>query len=477
MTRGMEPQGDGLLVAAAEQHLRAVATLIRHHGRGILGQFDITPPQFDALLVLMRHPDLTMGELCQHLYLASSTVTDLVDRLERQRLVQRVRDPDDRRVIRLRLLPRARELLDAVLEARRAYLARVLAHLDPVDRRVLLRSLERLVEAIRLEGEGPVPLPGDAGQAGTPTGAGGPGAAAGTAGAQGQEPAPGRSGRGHGEGRSGPVRLAIIGGTGVYDPEILDDVREETVVTPYGRATVRIGKFRGLEVVFLARHGAGHTVPPHKINYRANIYALAALGVRRVIATAAVGSLRQAFGPGHFVLVDQFLDFTKNRVSTFFEGGEAGVVHIDVTEPYCPEMRGHLEAAGKALGLPVANGGVYVCTEGPRFETPAEIRMFERLGGDLVGMTSVPEVVLAREAGLCYATIAMVTNYAAGISGQPLTHEEVLEIMAANGTNLRRLILEALPRLAAEPACPCVARPAPLQIPAAAPAGEEDLRP
>ncbi|WP_051009345.1 S-methyl-5'-thioadenosine phosphorylase [Thermaerobacter subterraneus] len=272
------------------------------------------------------------------------------------------------------------------------------------------------------------------------------------------------------------MRLAIIGGTGVYDPEILDDVREETVVTPYGRATVRIGKFRGLEVVFLARHGAGHTVPPHKINYRANIYALAALGVRRVIATAAVGSLRQAFGPGHFVLVDQFLDFTKNRVSTFFEGGEAGVVHIDVTEPYCPEIRSHLEAAGKALGLPVTNGGVYVCTEGPRFETPAEIRMFERLGGDLVGMTSVPEVVLAREAGLCYATIAMVTNYAAGISGQPLTHEEVLEIMAANGTNLRRLILEALPRLAAEPACPCVARPAPLKV-AAATGGEEEPRP
>ncbi|GAB6875661.1 hypothetical protein JCM13210_03870 [Thermaerobacter litoralis] len=476
MTRGMEPQGDGLVVAAAEQHLRAVATLIRHHGRAILGQFDITPPQFDALLVLMRHPELTMGELCQHLYLASSTVTDLVDRLERQQLVQRVRDPEDRRVIRLRLLPRARELLDAVLEARRAYLARVLAHLDPVDRRVLLRSLERLVDAIRREGDGPGPLPAGEGAAAGHRPRGEAGAAgSGTAGME--EPAPGPGTRVGGEGRSRPVRLAIIGGTGVYDPEILDDVREETVVTPYGRATVRIGTFRGLEVVFLARHGAGHTVPPHKINYRANIYALAALGVRRVVATAAVGSLRQAFGPGHFVLVDQFLDFTKNRVSTFFEGGEAGVVHIDVTEPYCPEMRRHLEEAGRALGLPVSNGGVYVCTEGPRFETPAEIRMFERLGGDLVGMTSVPEVVLAREAGLCYATIAMVTNYAAGISGQPLTHEEVLEIMAANGTNLRRLILEALPRLAEEPACPCVARPAPLQVPATTPGATQGEEP
>ena len=161
MTRRDEGRGDGL-VAAAEQHLRAVATLVRHHGRAILERFDITPPQFDALLVLMRHPDLTMGELCQHLYLASSTVTDLVDRLERQQLVQRVRDPDDRRVIRLRLLPRARELMDAVLEARRAYLARVLAHLEPADRQGLLRSLERLVEAMRREGGGPPAATGPA---------------------------------------------------------------------------------------------------------------------------------------------------------------------------------------------------------------------------------------------------------------------------------------------------------------------------
>ncbi|HEY8394745.1 MAG TPA: S-methyl-5'-thioadenosine phosphorylase [Thermaerobacter sp.] len=260
------------------------------------------------------------------------------------------------------------------------------------------------------------------------------------------------------------MRLAIIGGTGVYDPEILENIREETVVTPYGRATVRIGTFRGQEIAFLARHGAGHTVPPHRINYRANIYALAALGVQRVIATAAVGSIRREFGPGHFVLVDQFLDFTKNRVSTFFEGGDEGVVHIDVTEPYCPQLRETLHAAGRELGIPVHNGGVYVCTEGPRFETPAEIRMFERLGGDLVGMTSVPEVVLAREAGLCYATVAMVTNYAAGLSGAPLTHDEVLEVMAANVTNLRRLILEAIPRLAPERSCPCAAKPAPLRV-------------
>ncbi|PZN11213.1 MAG: S-methyl-5'-thioadenosine phosphorylase [Bacillota bacterium] len=439
------------LVAEAEQHLRSVANLVKCHGRAILSRFEITPPQFEALLVMLRHPNLTMGELCQRLDLASSTVTDLVDRMERNRLVERVRDPEDRRVIRLRLLPRAQELLDAVLEARRAYLADVLRRLDPVDRRVLLRSLQRLDAAMRGQ-EVQAPLGGR-----TVTGRGDwQATVAKERATAGCTPA--------GGGGELAMRLAIIGGTGVYDPEILENVREETVVTPYGRATVRIGTFRDQEVVFLARHGTGHTVPPHRINYRANIYALAALGVQRVIATAAVGSIRREFGAGHFVLVDQFLDFTKNRVSTFFEGGEEGVVHVDVTEPYCPQLRATLHAVGRELGIPVHNGGVYVCTEGPRFETAAEIRAFERLGGDVVGMTSVPEVVLAREAGLCYATVAMVTNYAAGLSGAPLTHEEVLEVMASNVVNLRRLILEAIPRLAAERSCPCAAKPAPLRV-------------
>lgn len=224
------------------------------------------------------------------------------------------------------------------------------------------------------------------------------------------------------------ARIAIIGGTGVYDPEILDDVREERVETPYGPVTVNLGRFEGLEVAFLARHGRGHQVPPHRVNYRANIYALALLGVERVIATNAVGSLRERYAPGHFVLPDQFLDFTHGRPATFFEGGEAGVYHVDVTEPYCPQVRRVLHETGRPLGLTVHDGAVYVCTQGPRFETPAEIRMFERLGGDLVGMTSVPEVVLAREAGLCYASVGMVTNYAAGLVDYPLSHEEVLEL-------------------------------------------------
>lgn len=251
------------------------------------------------------------------------------------------------------------------------------------------------------------------------------------------------------------VRLAIIGGTGVYDPRILENIREEIITTPYGDAKVRIGTYQGEEVAFLARHGTNHSVPPHLINYRANIYALKMLGVERVIATTAVGSVNRNMKPGDFVIIDQFLDFTKHREHTFFEGGEAGVVHTDVTEPYCPECRQVLLAAATEVGINAHQTGTYVCTEGPRFETPAEIRMFATLGGDLVGMTNVPEVVLAREIGLCYATVSMVTNFAAGISPTNLTHDEVLEVMAANSENLKRLVMATLTRIPAERHCTC----------------------
>ncbi len=251
------------------------------------------------------------------------------------------------------------------------------------------------------------------------------------------------------------VRLAIIGGTGVYDPRILSDIREEEVLTPYGDVRLRVGTYAGEEVAFLPRHGAKHSVPPHLINYRANIWALKHLGVERVVATTAVGSVNKAMKPGDFVIIDQFLDFTKARAATFFEGGEQGVVHTDFTEPYCPECRKVLLESAATLGITAHDGGCYVCTEGPRFETPAEIRMFAQLGGDLVGMTNVPEVVLAREAGLCYATVSMVTNFGAGISPNALTHEEVLEVMAENGENLKKLIMAALTAIPAERGCTC----------------------
>jgi 5'-methylthioadenosine phosphorylase len=159
--------------------------------------------------------------------------------------------------------------------------------------------------------------------------------------------------------------------------------------------------------------------------------------------------------PGSFVLVDQFIDFTKSRVNTFFEGGERGVVHIDVTQPYCRDLNNVLAAAAKDLGIPVHETGTYICTEGPRFETPAEIKAFTLMGGDLVGMTNVPEVVLAREAEMCYATVSMVTNYAAGISKQVLTHSEVLETMAANTENIKCLVMAAIKAIDPAKDCSC----------------------
>ena len=250
------------------------------------------------------------------------------------------------------------------------------------------------------------------------------------------------------------AEFAVIGGTGVYDPALLEDGEEHALATPYGVAQCTIGSYRGRAVAFMARHGKGHGVPPHQVNYRANIAALHSLGVRRAFATAAVGSLRLSLPPGSLVIVDQFLDFTKGRPSTFFEGGEP-VRHIDMTDPYCRGLRGQLAETARRLGIAAANGGTYVCTEGPRFETPAEIRMFAQLGGDVVGMTSVPEAALARELGICYAAVAMVTNLCAGMSGAPLSHQEVLDEMGRNVHLLRRLFFETLAVAGAERRCGC----------------------
>ncbi|NPV92145.1 MAG: S-methyl-5'-thioadenosine phosphorylase [Firmicutes bacterium] len=252
------------------------------------------------------------------------------------------------------------------------------------------------------------------------------------------------------------VNLAIIGGTGVYDPAILEDPREQSVRTPYGEVTVKIGGYQGREVAFVPRHGSQHQVPPHKINYRANLWSLRELGVERAIATAAVGSLNTDMQAGDLVMVDQFLDFTRGRVQTFYEGGPGGVFHVDVTFPYCRELRQTMFDCGKREGLRMHYRGTYVCTEGPRYETAAEIRMFRMLGGDVIGMTNVPEVVLARELGICYATVAMVTNYAAGISPTPLSHEEVLEVMDKNASSLRLLITATMKSLPPERGCECM---------------------
>lgn len=264
--------------------------------------------------------------------------------------------------------------------------------------------------------------------------------------------------------------VAIIGGTGLYDPAMLQGAQARTVRTPYGTATFHVGRVGAREVAFLPRHGQSHAIPPHRVNYRANIWALADLGVRRCLASAACGSLRPELAPGTLVLCDQFLDWTRGRAGTFFDGGDTGVRHVDMTEPYCPELRAQLILAAGRLGLGLAPGATYVCTEGPRFETPAEIRAYAFLGGDLVGMTGVPEVVLAREAGICYASVAIATNYAAGLAGRPLSHAEVVEAMARATDGIRRLMLEAIGQLDEASCGVCPPSPDPLR-------GEGGVRP
>ncbi len=248
------------------------------------------------------------------------------------------------------------------------------------------------------------------------------------------------------------VSIAIIGGTGVYDPNILTDITEEKVDTSYGSIRVKVGSYQGKRVAFMPRHGEDHSVAPHLINYRANIHGLRMLGVKNIFATAAVGSLNTDMKPKDFVFIDQFLDFTKSRPQTF---AEQGVIHLDMTDPYCPRLRRVLCDAAQKLGLPYHKTGTYVCMEGPRFETPAEIRMLRQLGGDVVGMTSVPEVVLAREAEMCYATIVMVTNFAAGISSDPLSHQEVVGVMNENVHNFRGLVMEAIATVDEQADCRC----------------------
>ncbi len=251
------------------------------------------------------------------------------------------------------------------------------------------------------------------------------------------------------------LRVAIIGGSGIYRQSFIENSKEITLDTRFGKAALKEGIYQDRTVFFMARHGGGHTVPPHLVNYRANIAALKALEVDAIIATAAVGSLRREISPGTRVIIDQFIDFTKQRPLTFYEGEEGFVVHTDFSEPYCNEVRAAILKAGKSLGQNVIDGGCYICTEGPRFETPAEIRMFMNWGANVVGMTSVPETILAREAGLCYATIALPTNYAAGISTDPLTQDEVLAAMEKEIPEVEELLKASITEIKSSPACYC----------------------
>ncbi|MBN2499604.1 MAG: S-methyl-5'-thioinosine phosphorylase [Anaerolineales bacterium] len=207
---------------------------------------------------------------------------------------------------------------------------------------------------------------------------------------------------------------AIIGGTG-FSRIVENQFKPELVRTPYGQAKIYLGQLDGAEFVFLPRHGVDHTIPPHKINYRANIRALKSLGVERIMATFAVGSLHRGIPPKAVVALDQFIDFTNGRESTFFDGGKSGLAHTEVNFPYCPGLQTAVVVAAKARGLEIMPKGTYVCTNGPRFETPAEVRMYAQLGGDVVGMTGVPEAPLARELEMHYGAVAYSINWGAGL--------------------------------------------------------------
>lgn len=226
--------------------------------------------------------------------------------------------------------------------------------------------------------------------------------------------------------------VGVITGTGVT--ERFDLSRPKEVRTRFGKAIVFLRQ--GGEYVVIPRHGAAHKSPPHGINYRANIAAFEQLGVREVLATSAVGSMKQGFRVGEIGLVEQFLDFTKRRQTTFFE---EKVVHTDMTNPYSRRINLELSVAAKRMGVDVHQRLVYVCAEGPRFETAAEIKMYKILGGDVVGMTGVPEVVLANEKKMEYASVVIATNWAAGMQPK-VSHEEVLKVMKRTGKTVKQLI-------------------------------------
>jgi len=235
--------------------------------------------------------------------------------------------------------------------------------------------------------------------------------------------------------------FAIIGGTGFNS--VGGETEHRQVETDYGAVPVDIASIGGQEVAFIARHGREHTIPPHLINYRANIAALKSLGVTHILASAAVGTLNTVMRPGDLALPDQFIDFTHGRPSTLFDG-KGSVRHTDMSRPYCPQLHDELQRAGRFLGEHLHPAAVYVCTEGPRFETAAEIEMFRRLGGDLVGMTGVPEAPLAREASICYAALAVITNWAAGIAETPLDHDEISAHMSEQTATVQRIFASVI---------------------------------
>jgi 5'-methylthioadenosine phosphorylase len=269
--------------------------------------------------------------------------------------------------------------------------------------------------------------------------------------------------------------LGVIGGSGLYQIDGIEILDEIAIKTPFGEPSDKyiITQYKGRKVVFLPRHGKGHKYPPHLINFRANIWGFRKLGVDKILSISAVGGINPNLNPGDFVISDQFIDFTKSRVQTFYEGiysknddteikdevseflNSKRVVHIDVTDPFCPEMRDVLIKVCDKNNFPFYQRGVYAATEGPRLETSAEIKFLRFVGADIVGMTLVPEIVLARELKMHFASISVVTNLAAGISQNRLTSDEVVEMMKEKNEHIKTVVLDFIENLPERFNCEC----------------------
>ncbi len=242
------------------------------------------------------------------------------------------------------------------------------------------------------------------------------------------------------------AEIGIFGGSGFYS--FLEDVEEVEVETPYGKpsAPFVVGEIDGKQVAFLPRHGRKHELPPHAIPYRANVWAMKDLGVRRIIGPNASGALKAELELGEFVVCDQFVDRTSGRTDTFYDGPET--THVSAADPYCPDLRSQLVETARELGIPVRDGGTVVTIQGPRFSTRAESKWFQDAGWDVINMTAYPEGYLARELELCYANISMVTDHDVGVEGTaPVSHEAVVEVFNANNERLRELLFAVVPKI------------------------------
>jgi 5'-methylthioadenosine phosphorylase len=251
------------------------------------------------------------------------------------------------------------------------------------------------------------------------------------------------------------ARVGVFGGSGFYS--FLPDVQEIKVDTPYGdpSAPLAVGNIGGVDVAFLPRHGREHQLPPHKINFRANVWAMKELGVERIIGPCAAGSLKTDVKPGEFVICDQLVDRTTGRIDTFYDGPVT--THIAFADPYCPEMRHLAIEAGRNEGITVHDRGTVVTIQGPRFSTRAESRWFQDAGWEVINMTQYPEAYLARELEICYANVSLITDYDVGVEGETeaVSHEAVLEVFNANNDKLRKLLFSMIPNIPKDRRCLC----------------------